>query len=461
MTNCSKQPVVILGAGPTGLGAAHGLHAAGFSNWLLLEREKTPGGLSRSFRDEHGFTWDIGGHVIFSHYDEFTGVLDSLFEPGAWLGHVRECWIRIRERWVPYPFQNNIRYLPTADLMTCIEGVIEAAIERKGTPFAHFGDFARRTFGLGIANLFMLPYNWKVWAYRPEQLDASWIAERVSVPDPVRVVRNVIMQQDDVDWGPNSRFRFPAKGGTGAIWSALAGRLPCECLSYQSEAVAIDTDARCFHCADGRQHRYSTLISTIPLDRLASITGHSALISLASELLHSSVILVGVALNGHAPPHVEKKCWMYFPEPNLPFYRVTHFSRYSHSNVDDINIHWSVMAEVSESPEKMADASTVVPQTIDGLIRAGLVEGTDQVHHTWQYRAEYGYPTPSLGRNAILRELLPKLEAAGIFSRGRFGTWLYEVGNMDHAFMQGVEAARRMLTGADEPTLAGTKLLQP
>ena len=40
-----------------------------------------------------------------------------------------------------------------------------------------------------------------------------------------------------------------------------------------------------------------------------------------------------------------------------------------------------------------------------------------------------------------------------IYSRGRFGAWKYEVGNQDHSFMQGVEIAGRLLSGAPELTL--------
>ena len=62
--------------------------------------------------------------------------------------------------------------------------------------------------------------------------------------------------------------------------------------------------------------------------------------------------------------------------------------------------------------------------------------------HSWTHRVEYGYPTPSRGRDAVLRRLLPAFWQQDILSRGRFGAWRYEVGNMDHSFMQGVEAAR-------------------
>jgi hypothetical protein len=38
----------------------------------------------------------------------------------------------------------------------------------------------------------------------------------------------------------------------------------------------------------------------------------------------------------------------------------------------------------------------------------------------------------------------------GIYSRGRFGAWRYEIGNMDHSVMMGVEAVNHALLGEDE-----------
>ena len=68
MNSRLKSPVVILGAGPTGLGAAHMLHLSGFEDWILFEQDTAVGGLSRSYTDNQGYTWDLGGHVFFSHY---------------------------------------------------------------------------------------------------------------------------------------------------------------------------------------------------------------------------------------------------------------------------------------------------------------------------------------------------------------------------------------------------------
>jgi len=144
---------------------------------------------------------------------------------------------------------------------------------------------------------------------------------------------------------------------------------------------------------------------------------------------------------------------MYFPDDSSPFYRVTHFSLYSPNNAADISRNWSLMAEVSESPDKPVDPSTMVADTIKGLTVTGLISGPEQVIHTWSRRVEYGYPAPSIGRNAVINRMLPQLKELDILSRGRFGAWLYEVGNMDHCFMQGLEAAGHLLHGTPEFTL--------
>jgi protoporphyrinogen oxidase len=448
-----KSPVVIVGGGPTGLGAAYLLHRTGFDDWLLYERDAVVGGLSRSFLDDHGFTWDVGGHVVFSHYGFFTRLLDDLLGPSGWIDHQRESWIHVADTWVPYPFQNNIHRLPRELCALCLEGLLKAALNGSERACSNFDEFLVRTFGEGMADIFLRPYNSKVWAYPPAKLDLGWVGERIAVPDPLRVVRNVVMQTDDVSWGPNNYFRFPARGGTGAIWNALASHLPPGRIQTGQEVVALDSHAKVLHFANGSKQPYGTLISSMPLDQLATISGRKDWIELASGLKHSAVNVIGVGLRGKPSATLSSKCWMYFPHDSIAFYRLTHFSHYSPDNVDDIHKHWSLMAEVSESPEKPIDHATLADATIRSLLAVGLIEGPDQVTHTWTHRVEYGYPTPALGRDAILRRLLPQLHKRDILSRGRFGAWLYEVGNMDHAFMQGLEAASHVLHGYPEMTV--------
>src|SRR5277367_4735548 len=100
--------IIILGAGPTGLGAAWHLEAVKQNRWMILEAGGTAGGLAASFVDERGFTWDIGGHVQFSHYEYFDRAMEEFLGKDGWLHHERESWVWMRDRFIPYPFQNNI-----------------------------------------------------------------------------------------------------------------------------------------------------------------------------------------------------------------------------------------------------------------------------------------------------------------------------------------------------------------
>ena len=75
-----------------------------------------------------------------------------------------------------------------------------------------------------------------------------------------------------------------------------------------------------------------------------------------------------------------------------------------------------------------------------------------QIVSEWYHRLEYGYPVPFLNRDALVKRVDEALLPLGVYSRGRFGAWKYEVANQDHSCMQGVEAVDNMLFGAEETT---------
>lgn len=448
----SAEPrVVIVGAGPTGLGAAWRLHERGHSNWQLLESSAEPGGLAGSETDEQGFTWDLGGHVLFSHYKYFDQMMDRALGT-AWVEHVREAWVWMRERWIPYPFQNNIWRMPPHELEACLEG-LRALQGRTPAKPATFREWLLASFGQGLCDTFLFPYNNKVWAYDPARLNVEWMGERVATVDLQRILRNIDEQRDDVSWGPNSTFRFPLRGGTGAIWKAVAAMLPPERCRLNAAVTRVETRTKELTLASGEGVPFDYLISTMPLDLLIGLTDRPDLAAEAPRFVHSSSHIVGVGLEGQPPDDLETKCWIYFPESQVPFYRGTVFSNYSPNNVPPGN-YWSLMGEVSESPDKPVDHATVANDVVEGFRSCGFLDGSTIVR-TWHRRLEHGYPTPWVGRDAVLAPIDNALRSDGIYSRGRFGAWKYEVSNQDHSFMQGVEAVDHILTGAEEHTYYG------
>lgn len=444
---------VIIGAGPTGLGAARRLVEHGRTDWVLLESDTVPGGLAKSLRDDAGFTWDLGGHVQFSHYEYFDRLMDALL-PDGWLHHERESWVWLLDRFVPYPFQNNIWRLPAKERWECLRGIIRLYRNPPAGRPANFGEWIDRTFGEGLAAVFMRPYNFKVWAYPPEDMQYGWVGERVAVVDLERVLENVFLERDDVSWGPNNRFRFPRHGGTGAVWVECARRLPQANVRYGASVRFVDTAKREVHLEGGERVPYRHLVSTMPLDLLianSDLAGRHG--ADAAKLVHSSTHVIGVGMTGSPPESVRTKCWMYFPEADCPFYRVTVFTNYSPNNAPRPGEQWSLMAEVSESPRKPVDAQQVVEDTLRGMRATRLIPQDAGVVSTWHRRLEHGYPTPSLRRDEALSVLLPALMARGVYSRGRFGAWKYEVSNQDHSLMQGVECVDHILLGKTEETL--------
>lgn len=446
--------VVVIGAGPTGLGAANRLHELGHSSWDLFEAIDRPGGLARSFVDDAGFTWDIGGHVQFSHYPYFDRMMDRLLGDG-WLHHEREAWAWMFDRFVPYPVQNNIRHFPTEPMLACLEGMVEAG-QRKAagaTDIRTFRDWLLASFGEGLCEHFMDPYNFKVWAIDPAEMTPHWVGDRVASPDLGRILRNIVLEEDDVSWGPNNTFRFPERGGTGSIWEALAASLPQERLHYTRRVAGVDTAKRRLRFDDGSVEDYDVLLSTMPIDTLATLSDRSDLAETASHARFSSSNIIGVGVDGPVPEDLKTKCWMYFPEADCPFYRVTVFSNYSPNNVARPGEQWSLMAEVSESPDKPVDVERVVEDTVRGMRATGLLQPNHEVVSRWHFRADHGYPTPFLRRSQVIDPVREAFSELGVHSRGRFGAWKYEVSNQDHSMMQGVEFVNALLFGTPEVTL--------
>ncbi len=443
----SRDPrIVLIGAGPTGLAAGYRLQELGHDDWVILEANDYVGGLATSFRDEAGFTYDIGGHVMFSHYPYWDALVEKLM--GADYTELnREAWVWMEGRFVPYPFQNNLRSLEPQTVLECVLGLIEA--QRRAHSPSNFREWVDAVFGAGIAEHFMIPYNFKVWATPPQLMNYVWIGERVSVVDVEAVLRNVILGEDQRSWGPNNTFRYPLRGGTGFLYESLRTFVEGN-LHLANPVRLVDPRRRTVTTADGRRWPYDALLSTMPLNHLVSAMPDvpEPVRGAAGQLAWSGSHIVGVGVDR---PAGSTKNWIYFPEPDVPFYRVTYLSNYS-PYITPRPDQTLFLTETSYSPHKPEDETTIVQRVIDGLVHCGLMDESDRsrIVTTWVCSPTMSYPVPTVGRDAALGTIQPWLRAHDIWSRGRFGAWLYEIGNMDHSAMQGVEFVDHVLLGEDE-----------
>jgi protoporphyrinogen oxidase len=440
--------VVIVGAGPCGLACARELDRLGRRS-IVLEATAVAGGLAGSRVDSRGFTWDRGGHVVFSHYGEFDRLLTETLGTDV-EHHERSSFVSVAERWVPYPFQNNLHHLPDDMCRAALIDLIDAQHRPIADPSADFATWMERQFGATICELFMRPYNSKVWATDPASMSSAWIAERVPTLDWRRALANALSRTDDLAWGPNNKFAFPAHGGTGEIYRRLAAQLG-SAVRYTAPVTAVDATARRLTVADGATVDYEHLVWTGALDALVNllVDAPQRVRDAAAQLAHNAVTVVGL---GYATPLTDERSWLYFPDPDVPFYRATNFAKYASANVPDgrTDRYSSWMTEIASSPERPLDANGL-PERVDEALRSlGLVRPRAPLVSVHVDHIDRAYPVPTLGRDAALAVIQPWLAAQRISARGRFGAWRYELGNMDHAVKMGVDVARALATGARE-----------
>ncbi len=447
-----KKKILIIGAGPAGIGCALRLLEKGFQDFLIIEKNDYAGGLATTFTDENGFLWDIGGHVQFSHYKYFDDAMERSLGKDGWYHHQRESWVWIHDRFVPYPFQNNIHRLDPEIAQECMDTI--KSRDLTAIP-QNFKEWLTTQFGKKLCEIFMHPYNYKVWAYDSSKLLHNWVSERVAPIDEKVIEENLKLKRDQVSWGPNATFQFPKNGGTGAIWKSLASEIPKENIRYNQKLTSVDLKSKVITLDNGESLEFENLFSTMPLDQLCFLSKDipDELNKMAKDFKHSSTHVVGIGVKGKLSPELKSKCWMYFPEDNCPFYRTTVFSNYSPNNVPSSE-YYSLMTETSSSSDKIVNTEKLVEETIQGLKNTKLIPEDAHIVSQFYYSTEYGYPTPFLKRDEYLKEIIPFLEKHSVFSRGRFGAWKYEISNQDHTFMQGVEWSNFILDGVKEETFS-------
>ena len=431
--------VVILGAGLAGLAAGERLG----QGYRIIEKAERVGGFCQT-ESRDGFSFDRTGHWLHLRDPAIKGLVrgllgDNVVELG------RSARIFQHGRFTPYPYQVNTHELPPEVAAECVLGFIEAQLGPGGAALRSqepktFGNFIRRHLGEGFAKHFMFPYNQKLWTVHPDELLAAWCGRFVPRPTHAEVVRGSLGIVNEA--GYNQTFIYPREGGIEALPRAFAAALRAP-IDVGCHPVSLDWKGRRVELSDGRTLSYGSLINTIPLPELVRIAkdAPSEVKDAALKLRATVVTYVNVAARGEGPAHH----WVYFPEPEYPFYRVGSASAVypalAPKGTRSFYVEFSHRGELSGlRAEELA---------LDGLLRCGLLRSRDELLFAFAREIHGAYVLYDADYEPAKRTIMDFLDHAGIESCGRYGSWEY--GGMEDAIQGGQAAAARSLERLRRP----------
>lgn len=419
----------ILGAGLTGITLARLLHEKG-DEVTVLEREPEYGGLCRSMTNS-GFTFDIGGsHIIFSRDTQVLTFMRDVLGRNS-KQNKRNTKIFYKGLFIKYPFENGLSQLPKDDLYFCINEFIKTLIAvEKGqiAPPSNFREWINYTFGKGIADLYMIPYNEKIWKYPTELMSMHWVEGRIPRPPVEDVIKSAIGIETE-GYTHQSVFSYPLKGGIEAMVREIATPVE-ENIQTGFNVSSIRKSGGDFIISDKRREiSAQRLISTIPLQELLPCLEQvpEKVKKACSELKYNSIACVLIGIKGSVPDI----SWMYVPEKELGlFNRISFPSNYSPHVAP--SGHSSILVEITYREGDEASAMLdrdIIDHVVNALSNMKIIKTKDDVVYSAVMRQKYAYVIYDLEYQkniAIVKEYCAK---TGISLVGRFAEFEYL--NMD------------------------------
>jgi len=416
-----EEPICILGGGLSGLSFAY---FSGLKS-VMFEKEDRLGGLCRSF-NTNGIYHDIGPHIFFSKNRKQLDFLTSLTPM-----HKRRRSNRVfyKDRFVKYPFENELSALPEKDRDWCLNTFLN-------NPYANYDAknmlmFFYRAFGEGITRAYLEPYNRKIWKFEPSFMDTQ-MTERIPSPP----AEDIIVSASGVPTEGNLHqlyFYYPDNGGVESIIRSIAASCGDRLKSYTStpvERVTCKKDGAFEIKASSKIYEFKHVISTIPIHELIRCIKPEPPADVKralDELLYNSIHITVVNVDEDS---LGDNFAVMVLQPDISFHRV--------SKIDFLgeNYHLpgtsTIMTEITFREGDRFDIwdDEISELAVRDLEQIGFVP-SNTVNFVETKSFKYAYVIYDINHRRNTDKVLGWLSSLGILSIGRFATFEYI--NMDAA----------------------------
>jgi protoporphyrinogen oxidase len=333
------QPhIVILGAGPAGLGAAFQLRRSALARVTILEQNSHVGGNAGSF-DLAEMRVDYGSHRLHPACDpEILRDIRTLLGDDL-LDRPRHGRIRLCGRWIHFPLKPmDLALGLPASFSAGVAGDLVRKALCSGNGSGHGETFAsvlEKGLGRTICKNFYFPYVQKIWGLKPDELAVTLAQRRISANSLSKMTRKIFAALSGAKNTTRGRFYYP-RYGYGQISEAYhrgAREAGAEIhLSSRVQSVEIENAAFRveYRDSDGRTRALDAdqVWSTTPITILAKSLKPAVpedVLRAAERIQYRAMVLIYLVL---AQEQFSEFDAHYFPEASIPISRLSEPKNY-------------------------------------------------------------------------------------------------------------------------------------
>jgi len=420
----------VLGGGLAGLTVAAHLRQP----CEVLESDSRSGGHCQTVIEE-GFTYDAGGpHIMFSRNQQTLDFMISLLGDNVHRAR-RSNKIYFKGRYVKYPFENGLYDLEPQDRFECLYHYINNDYPKP----TNFKEWMYYTFGKGLTEKYLLPYNEKIWNVPAGDMSLDWVEGRVPKPAVEDVMKAAVGVESE-GYVHQLYFSYPRHGGIECLPSAMEKRVANITTNFTIRGVRRKDGM--WKVSNGKEERsYERLVATIPIHEMAHLVEGvpDEIKDCVAHLRYNSLFTIAVGLNTTNLPEYTA---IYVPDPEFLFHRLSFPAQFSPHNAPAGKsiIEAEITANEGDGVWDLED-SEVLAKVIAGLQKMNLVNPKD-ICYTKVIRTKYGYVVQDFTYRKFLDKAKAYFEGIGIALCGRVAEFEYI--NMDTCIERALKVAARV-----------------
>ncbi len=446
----SKNSIVIIGAGPSGLISAYELVKHG-TQLIVLEQADRVGGISRT-ETYNGYHFDIGGHRFYTKVGEIQQLWSEILG-NNFLKVRRLSRIYYNRKFFNYPLEltNALLNLGVINSLLMLISYIRAKIQPHPAE-ENFEQWVSNRFGRRLYRIFFKSYTEKVWGIPCTEIRADWAAQRIQGMSLKRAILHALFKGNKTK-SLIGEFYYPELG-PGMMWEKCQ-----EIITDKGGTVELNTTVdriyhQDFHIQKIRVKQENEtfnleadhFISSMPVSRLILNLEPPAPESVAQAargLKYRDFLIVALIID---QPHLFADNWIYIHDSNFKVGRIQNFKNWSPAMVPDSNktcLGMEYFCSRGDELWSMSD-SQLIEIARQEIVDLSLLSSANKIEDATVIRQLKAYPIYDDDYRKNLRVIQDYLKNFdNLQTIGRNGMHRYN--NQDHSMLTGLLAAKNIL----------------